>query len=247
MVDVSIISMSSTSSRLKATRQVPANQITTAQLQVIQEVWNSIQRARASTKMNADDLEALEERFENLTKQLNVAYQNVSEDMSGGMSYLHQNLHSLATQASQFSCLVHQHLARTAEGEEMIVALQVANNSNNDNVEILAQIVQAEAKKRNKHVSHLESWAQKKNQVVSGLKTDTILNKGQVAWLREQLCEEQAFRMNNQVNHEKDIAILEEWIIWKIEGTGTLEKAKEAVSVNLMQARVSSTSTTAEI
>ena len=68
MVDVSIIPMSSTSSKLRATRQVPANQMTTAQHQVIQDVWNSIQLARASTKMNTDDLEALEERFENLTK-----------------------------------------------------------------------------------------------------------------------------------------------------------------------------------
>ena len=98
MVDVSIIPimMSSTSSKLRATRQVPANQMTTAQHQVIQEVWNSIQLARASTKMNTDDLEALEERFENLTEQLNIAYRKVTEDMTGGMTYLHQNLHGLA-------------------------------------------------------------------------------------------------------------------------------------------------------
>ena len=68
MVDISIISISSTSSKLRATRQVPANQMTTAQHQVIQEVWNSIQLARASTKMNMDDLEAQEERFKNLTE-----------------------------------------------------------------------------------------------------------------------------------------------------------------------------------
>ena len=123
MVDISIISMSSTSSRLRATRQVPANQMTTAQYQVIQEVWNSIQLARASTKMNTDNLEALEERFENLTEQLNTVYRKVTEDMTGGMTYLHQNLHGLATQASQFSGLVHQQLARTSEGEEKIVAL----------------------------------------------------------------------------------------------------------------------------
>ena len=137
--------------------------------------------------MNTDDLEALEERFENLTEQLNIAYRKVTEDMSGGMTYLHQNLHRLVTQASQFSGLVHQQLARTAEGEEKIVAFQVANKSNNDNLEILAQIVQAEAKKRNKHDSHLQSWARKKNQEVSGLKSDTILTKGQVARLQEQL------------------------------------------------------------
>ena len=32
--------------------------MTKAQYQVIQEVWNSIQLAQASTKMNTDDLEA---------------------------------------------------------------------------------------------------------------------------------------------------------------------------------------------
>ena len=53
--------------------------------------------------------------------------------------------------------------------------------------------------------------------------------------------------MNNQANHEKDIARLEERIIKAIEGAASLEKAKEAISVNLMQARASSASTTAEI
>ena len=77
--------------------------------------------------------------------------------MTGGRTYLHKNLHGLATQASQFSGHVHQQLAQTAEGEEKIVALQVANKSNNDNLEILAQIVQAEAKKRNEQDSHLKS------------------------------------------------------------------------------------------
>ena len=167
--------------------------------------------------------------------------------MTGGMTYLHQNLHGLATQASQFSGLIHQQLARTAKGNEKIVALQVANKSNNDNLEILAQIVQAEAKKRNEHDSHLENWARKKNQEVSGLESDTTLTKGQVARLQKQLREEQAFRMNNQANHEKDIARLEERIIKAIEGAASLEIAKEAIFVNLMQARASSASTTVQI
>ena len=123
----------------------------------------------------------------------------------------------------------------------------MVKKSNNDNLEILAQIVQAEAKKRNKHDFHLESWAQKKNQEVAGLKSITTLTKGQVARLQEQLRDEQAFRLNNQVNHEKDIAWLEERIIKAIEGARSLEKAKEAISVNLIQARASSASTTAEI
>ena len=147
MVDVSITSISSTSGRLRATRQVPAKQMTTAQYQVIQEVWNSIQLARASTEINTDDLKALEERFESLTVQLHITYQKVMEDMNRGMTYLHENLHVLVIQASQFLGLVQQQLARTAEGEEQIVPLQVANKSNNDNLEILSQIVQAEAKK----------------------------------------------------------------------------------------------------
>ena len=53
--------------------------------------------------------------------------------------------------------------------------------------------------------------------------------------------------MNNQANYEKDIARLEEWIITTIDGAASLEKAKEAISVNLMQARASSASMTADI
>ena len=79
------------------------------------------------------------------------------------------------------------------------------------------------------------------------LKSDTTLTKGQVARLQEQLREEQDFRLNDQANHEKDIARLEEQIIKAIEGAGSLEKAKVAISVNLMQARASSARTTAEI
>ena len=101
-------------------------------------------------------------------------------------------------------------------------------------MEIPAQIVQAEAKKRNEHVIHLESWARKTNQQVSGWKSDTTLTKGQVIQLQKQLCDKRAFRLNNQANHEKDIAQLEERIVQAIEGAGFLEKAKEAISVNLI-------------
>ena len=64
-------------------------------------------------------------------------------------------------------------------------------------MEILAQIVQAKAKKRNEHDIHLESWAWKKNQEVSGLKSDITLTKGQVIQLQKQLRNERAFRLNN--------------------------------------------------
>ena len=69
MVDVSLIPMSVTYQQLRSTKKVPANQMTTAQHQVIMEVWNSIQLARQSTKMNEEDLEALEDRFETLTQE----------------------------------------------------------------------------------------------------------------------------------------------------------------------------------
>ena len=138
MIDVSLIPISATYKQFWNTRKVPANQMTTAQYQVIMEVWNSIQLVRQSTKMNEEDLEALEDRFEWLTQELNVAYRKITGDTAEGMNYLHQNLHGLATQASQFSGLVHQQLAHTAEGEEKIITLHVANKSNNDNLEILA-------------------------------------------------------------------------------------------------------------
>ena len=69
MIDVSLIPMSATYQQLRNTKKVPANQMTTAQHQVIMEVWNSIQLARQSTKMNEEDLEALEDRFEALTQE----------------------------------------------------------------------------------------------------------------------------------------------------------------------------------
>ena len=61
------------------------------------EVTNSIQLARQSTKMNKEDLKALEDRFETLTHMLNMAYRKITKDTAGGMNYLHQNLPGLAT------------------------------------------------------------------------------------------------------------------------------------------------------
>ena len=185
MIDVSlqVIPMSANYQQLRSTKKVPANQMTTAKHLVIMEVWNSIQLARQSTKMNEEDLQALEDRFETLIHELNVAYRKITQDMAGGMNYLHQNLHGLATQASQFAGLVHQQLASTAKGEEKIVALQVANKSNNDNLEILAQIVEAEAARRNELDTKLVTWARKKNQEVSALRGDTTLTKEEITQL----------------------------------------------------------------
>ena len=247
MIDVSLIPMSATYQQLRNTKKVPANQMTTAQHQVIMEVWNSIQLARQSTKMNEEDLEALEDRFKMLTQELNVAYRKIMGDTAEGMNYLHQNLHSLATQASQFSGLVHQQLARTAKGEEKIVALQVANKSNNDNLEILAQIVQAEAARRNELDTKLDSWARKKNQEVSALRGDTTLTKKEITQLRNELQWERTNRRKEKEAQTKVIADLEAKVNTALANSSTLEKARQEVATNLRAARAASRSTTAEI
>ena len=247
MIDVSLIPMLATYQQLRNTRKVPANQMTTAQHQVIMEVWNSIQLARQSTKMNEEDLEALEDRFEALTQEMNVPCRKITEDMAGGMNYLHQNLHGLATQASQFSGLVHQQLARTAEGDEKIVALQVANKSNNDNLEILAQIVQAEAAQRNELDTKLDTWARKKNQKVSALRGDTTLTKEEITQLRNELQWERTNRRKEKEAQTKAIADLETMVNTMLANTSTLEKARQEVATNLRAARAESMSTTAEI
>ena len=82
---------------------------------------------------------------------------------------------------------MHQKLAHTAEAEEKIIALQVANKSNNDNLEILAQIIQAEAAQRNDLDTKLDTWARKKNQEVSALRGDTTLTKEEITQLRNEL------------------------------------------------------------
>ena len=247
MINVSLISMSVTYQQLRNTRKVPANQMTTAQHQVIMEVWNSIQLARQSKKMNKDDLEALEERFESLTQELNVAYRKITGDTAEGMNYLHQNLHGLATQASQFSGLVHQQLACMADGEEKIVALQVANKSNNDNLEILAQIVQAEAARRNELDTKLDSWARKKNQKVSALRANTTLTKEEITQLRNELQWERTNRRKEKEAQAKAIADLETKVNTVLANSSTLEKARQEVATKQRAARAESTSTTVEI
>ena len=247
MIDVSLIPMSASYQQLRSKKKVPANQMTTAQHQVIMEVWNSIQLARQSTKMNEEDLQALKDRFETLTHELNVAYRKITEDTARGMNYLHQNLHGLATQASQFSGLVHQQLARTAEGEEKIIALQVANKSNNDNLEILAQIVQAEAARRNELDTKLDSWARKKNQEVSVLRGDTTLTKEEITQLRNELQWERTNRRKEKEAQTRAIADLETKVNTALANSSTLEKARQEVATNLRAARAESMSTTAEI
>ena len=197
--------------------------------------------------MNEEDLEGLEVRFESLTQELNVAYRKITGDTVEGMNYLDQNLHGRATKASQFSGLVHQQLARTDEGEEKIVALQVANKSNNDNLEILAQIVRAEVAQRNELDTMLDSWARKKNQEVSALRGDTTLTKEEITQFRNELQWERTNRRKEKEAETKAIADLETKVNTVLANSSTLEKAQHEVATNLRAARAESMSTTAEI
>ena len=90
----------------------------------------------------------MEVRFNSLVAEVNNAYKKITQDTKRGMQFLYEHLHAISIKASQFSGLVHQQLTQTAEGDAKIVALQVTNQSNNDNLEILAQIVQAEKNHR---------------------------------------------------------------------------------------------------
>ena len=64
------------------------------------------------------------------------------------MKFLYEHLHGISIQAREFSGLVLQQITKTAEGDPKNVAQQVANQSNNDNLEIRAQIVQADMEHR---------------------------------------------------------------------------------------------------
>ena len=75
---------------------------------MVQAAWESIQLARNSTKINSEELARLEARFDFLTNELNCAYVEITTDMKSGIQYLRQDLHGLATQASQFSSMVYQ-------------------------------------------------------------------------------------------------------------------------------------------
>ena len=134
-----------------------------------------------------------------------------------------------------------------AEGEEKIVALQVANMSNNDNLEILAQILQAEAARRNELDTKLDTWARKKNQEVSALRGDTTLTKEEITQLRNKRQQERTNRRKEKEAQTRAIANLETKINAALANSSTLEKARHKVATNLRAARAESMSTTAEI
>ena len=130
------------------TTAVHANQMTIAEQRMAQAVWQSLQLARQDQRITVSELRELEARFDSLVSELNNAYRRITYDTEGGMKFLYKHLHGISIQASQFSGPVHQQITKTAEGDAKIVALQVDNQSNNDNLEILAQIVQAEKEHR---------------------------------------------------------------------------------------------------
>ena len=99
-------------------------------------------------RITQTELHDLEERFDSLVGKLNKAYRRITDDTEEGMKFLYEHLHGISIQASQFLCLVHQPITKTTKGDVKIVALQDANQSNNSNLEILAQIVQAEKNHR---------------------------------------------------------------------------------------------------
>ena len=106
-----------------------------------QEVWQSILLARQDQRITASEQCELEARIDSLESELNNAYRRITHDTEGEMKFLYEHLHGISIQASQFYILVHQQITKMAEGDTKIVALQVANQRNNDNLENLAQIV----------------------------------------------------------------------------------------------------------
>ena len=123
----------------------------------------------------------------------------------------------------------------------------MANKSNNDNLEILAQIVQAEAARRNELDTKLDTWARKKNPEVSALRGDTTLTKEEITQLRNELQWERTNRRKEKEAQTKAIADLEIKDNTALANSSTLEKARQEVATNLRAAREESMSTTAEI
>ena len=163
------------------------------------------------------------------------------------MKFLYKHLHGISIQASQFSGLVHQQITKTAEGDAKIVALQVAIQSNNENLEILAQIVQAETNHRLQRDGALDHWVRGRNQNISELKGDTTLTKEQVLKVQMELDWERL--RNNRIAEDQAAARarVEEKIAKAIQSTQNLEELKANVTKNFQEARAESVSTTAEI
>ena len=141
--------------------------MTIAQQRIAQVVWQSIQLERQDQRITASELRELEARFDSLVSELNNTYRRITHDTERGMKFLYEHLHSISIQASQFSGLAHQQITKMAEGDAKIVALQVANQSINNNLEILAQIVRAEKEHRQQRYGALDQWVRGRNKDIS--------------------------------------------------------------------------------
>ena len=73
-----------------------------------------------------------------------------------------------------------------AKGDAKIIALQVTNHSNNDNLEIVAQIVQAEKEHRLKSDGALDKWVRGQNKDISERRGDTTHTQEQVKQVEAQ-------------------------------------------------------------
>ena len=167
MIDVPILPKAGEANQVVRTSAVPTNEMTIAQQRMAQAAWASIQVARQDDRITEKELFDLEERFDSLVGELNNTYRQITNDTERGMQFLYKHLHGISIQALQFSGLVHQQNTKTAEGDAKIVALQVANQSNNDNLETLAQIVQAEKNHRLQLDGALDNWVRGRNQDIS--------------------------------------------------------------------------------
>ena len=147
MIDVSMLPEAGEKQVIEMTA-VPANQMTIAQQRMAQAIWQSIQLARQDTRILKEELYNLEVRFDSQVAELNNSYKKITQKTKRGMQFLYKHLQAISIQASQFSGLVHQQFTQTTKGDAKIVALQVTNQSNKDNLEILAQSVPAETTHR---------------------------------------------------------------------------------------------------
>ena len=205
MIDVPMLPATDETDQVVQTSPVPANQMTIAQHRMAQASWQAIQLARQDSKITSSELHDLEERFDSLVGEPNRADNRITSDTEGGMKFLYEHHHGISIQASQFSGLVHQQITRTAEGDAKIVALQVANQSNNDNLEIQAQIVQAEKNHSQQRDGAIDNWVRGRNQDISELTGDTTLTKNEVGKIQIELQWQKA--RNNRIAIEQSEAL----------------------------------------
>ena len=133
MIDVPMQPTTDENNQVVQTTAVLANEMMIGQQRMAHATWQAIQLAQPDTRITRKELDDLEERFDSLVGKLNKAYRTITNDTEGGMRFVHKHLHGTSIQASQFSGLLHQLITKRAVGEAKSVALQVVNQSNNDN------------------------------------------------------------------------------------------------------------------